>query len=633
MRRVAIAFFYDADGIVDDYMTYFIKSLKPFVERTVFVSNGKLQPQSLKKVKKIVPEIIERENEGLDVGGYKAGLDYIGFDELKKYDEVILYNHTIFGPFYPFSEMFNEMEKRDVDFWGITAHKAVANAFFGGAVPYHIQSHFIAIRNTIISKPIFEEYWRNLPPINSYADSVQYHEGRFTKYFEDLGFTHSVYMDDNNLQSLYPILEQVDKCIEERCPIIKRRSFFHDPLRVDWMAMNFPRALRIIKKTSDYDMGLAWKNIVRTVKPRELTANSARLSILSDKPNKSTNHKIKLKIGVFIHLYYIDELDFIKKYISNINCDFDLFISTSDKKNAKIIKKYFDKNICFKKLTIRVVEQNRGRDMSSLFITFRDILLSDKYDVACRLHSKKTPQCSASQSAYFIEHLFDNLLASKSYVDNLLNLFKKDPNLGLVMPPIIHIGFGTLGFSWYSNKPKVEEVCKKLDIKVPLDDNTPVAPYGTMFWFRPKALRKLFEYKWKWEDFNAEPNHVDGGLAHALERTIAYAAHDAGYYSQHVLSTTEAPYNYVMLEYKLQKLMAYLPSARLSDDIGILNMQRSSEAAAQYNQTLASIHIGSRKAYKNLKVALKIYRTEAIRSFIKSIKRLFRRKNALNKAK
>lgn len=626
MRRVAIAFFYDADGIVDDYMIYLIKSLKPFVERTVFVSNGKLQPQSLKKVKKIVPEIIERENKELDVGGYKAGLDYIGFDELKKYDEVILYNHTIFGPFYPFLEMFNEMEKRNVDFWGITAHKALAQAFFGGPAPYHIQSHFIAIRNTIISKSIFEEYWRNLPPINSYRDSVQYHEIRFTKYFSDLGFKHSVYMDDNKFQSLHPILEQVDKCIEERCPIIKRRSFFHDPIHVDCMAMNFPLALRVIEKTSDYDMELAWKNIVRTVKPREFTANSARLSILSDKSNENANRKIKLKIGVFIHLYYVNELDFIKKYISNINSKFDLFISTSNEENAKIIKKYFKKNLCYKKLTIRIVEQNRGRDMSSLFITFRDILLSDKYDVACRLHSKKSPQCSASQSAYFIEHLFENLLGSKSYVDNLLNLFQKDPNLGLVMPPIIHIGFGTLGFSWYSNKPKVEEICKKLHINVPLDDNTPVAPYGTMFWFRPKALHKLFEYKWNWEDFNAEPNHVDGGLAHALERTIAYTTHDAGYYSQHVLSTTEAPYNYVMLEYKLQKLMSYMPSPLAYEDIKYLDLQKSGEVSAQNTQMQVLHHIGSRKAYKNLRVALKIYRTEAIHSFIKSIKRLFRPK-------
>lgn len=626
MKRVAIAFFHDADGIVDDYMIYLIKSLKPFVERTVFVSNGKLQPQSLKKVKEVVPEIIERENQGLDVGGYKAGLDYIGFDELKKYDEVILYNHTIFGPFYPFSEMFNEMEKRNVDFWGITAHKAETQVFFGGSVPYHIQSHFIAIRNTITSKPNFEDYWRNLPPINSYADSVQYHEGRFTKYFEDLGFKHSVYLDDDKLQSHHPILEQVDKCLEERCPIIKRRSFFHDPLRVDWKAINFPRALRIIEKTSDYDMGLAWKNIIRTVKPRELTANSARLSILSDKSNEVSNNSIKLKIGVFIHLYYVDELDFIKKYITNIPCDFDLFISTSDENNAEIIKKYFKNNICYKKLTIRVVEQNRGRDMSALFITFRDILLSDKYDVACRLHSKKTPQCFPSQSAYFIEHLFENLLGSKSYVDNLLNLFQKDPNLGLVMPPVIHIGFGTLGFSWYTNKPKVEEICKKLHINVPLDDNTPVAPYGTMFWFRPKALRKLFEYKWNWEDFNAEPNHVDGGLAHALERTIAYATHDASYYSQHVLSTKEAPYNYVMLEYKLQKLMSYMPTPLLHNDIYFLDLQKNSEAAAQNNQPPELLHIGSRKAYKNLKIALKIYRAEAIHSFIKSVKRLFRHK-------
>ena len=49
---------------------------------------------------------------------------------------------------------------------------------------------------------------------------------------------------------------------------------------------------------------------------------------------------------------------------------------------------------------------------------------------------------------------------------------------------------------------------------VPLDDHTPMAPYGTMYWFRTDALLRMFEWTWRWEDYNAEPHHIDGGLAH-----------------------------------------------------------------------------------------------------------------------
>jgi rhamnosyltransferase len=80
-----------------------------------------------------------------------------------------------------------------------------------------------------------------------------------------------------------------------------------------------------------------------------------------------------------------------------------------------------------------------------------------------------------------------------------------------------------------------------------------------MFWFRPKALKKLFQHPWKWSDFNQEPHHVDGGLAHALERVIAYVAQDAGYATFQVSNAELAEQNYTMLEWKLQTLLAALP--------------------------------------------------------------------------
>src|SRR5690606_7372722 len=108
------------------------------------------------------------------------------------------------------------------------------------------------------------------------------------------------------------------------------------------------------------------------------------------------------------------------------------------------------------------------------------------------------------------------------------------------------------------NRAIVEQLASELAFNVRLDCCTPVAPYGTMFWFRPRALRKLFERRWQWEDFNAEPNHVDGGLAHALERLIGYAAIDAGYVCRHIASVQLAAQNYVSLEWKLQLLLARL---------------------------------------------------------------------------
>ena len=116
-----------------------------------------------------------------------------------------------------------------------------------------------------------------------------------------------------------------------------------------------------------------------------------------------------------------------------------------------------------------------------------------------------------------------------------------------------------MGHAWYANKERALELKEKLNLNIPFDNDTPVGAFGTMFWFRPKALEKLFAHPWKWTDYNAEPNHVDGGLAHVQERLICYVAQDAGYITEQVLSSHLASWNYAMMEYKLQKFRSLLP--------------------------------------------------------------------------
>ena len=65
----------------------------------------------------------------------------------------------------------------------------------------------------------------------------------------------------------------------------------------------------------------------------------------------------------------------------------------------------------------------------------------------------------------------------------------------------------------------------------------PIAPLGTMFWFRPSALKKLFEHPWTYEDFPAEPTGMlDGNILHAIERVYPFVAQASGYYSGWLLS-------------------------------------------------------------------------------------------------
>jgi lipopolysaccharide biosynthesis protein len=565
MRRVCIFFFYDPAGIVDDYVVFFLGKLGEFAERTIFISNGPLARDSEIKLRDVVGEVVLRPNVGFDSMAYKEGLERIEYNRAGLYDEVLMVNYTCYGPVYPFSELFKEMDSRDCDFWGVTAHgEMTPNPLTGaGTLPYHLNSNFIAVRAEMLGSLSFRHYWDTIDVPSSYTEAVLNHEARFTEHFTNLGYKASCYLNKRSYGTPYPLVFDLDETLIDRNPLIKRKNFFYDPSVFEANAVDLPRALSILAKTSDYDPELIWRNAIRQAELRTLNTNAALTSVLPDvrlKQNASMGDFGA--IAVCVHVYYTDMLEEIFALTDTIPVPYD-FIATTDTETKKaVIEDALAGRDKIRNVIVRIVEQNRGRDMSALFITCRDLFLDDRYSLVCRLHSKKSPQVASGQANLFKRHMFENLLNSEGYTTNVLDMFHEKPWVGVAVPPVIHISYPTMGHSWFANREKAEEIKKLLDLKVPFDPDTPIAAYGTMSWFRPRALRKMFAHQWKWTDYSAEPHHVDGGLAHVQERMICYVAQDAGYTTQQIMSSHLAGWNYAMIEYKLQKLLATLPFAR-----------------------------------------------------------------------
>lgn len=560
MKRLGISFFYDNDGILDDYMIVMLKAFRPFIDRIVFVVNGKLTAESEAKVAPHVDEIVRRDNTGFDVWAYKAGLEHVGYDKLGDYDEVLLFNHTFFAPIYPFSEMFGTMDKRACDFWGITAHRAAPATDIDPAVPYHLNSHFFAVRKSMAASQDFADYWRNMVPIRSYEESILLHELKFTNHFKALGYKDDVYMDPGEFGTDYGAFFSIDDMVLARSPILKRRPFFHDPMFLEEQAIDLARAVRLVEKHSDYDMSLVWQNIYRTTQLRIASTNASLLKILPDQRIKSARAaKNYGRVAVCVHAYYDDLIEEILDYTAAFPVEYDFIVTTDTEEKKKKIEAAAKKRKGIGKVIVRVPEQWRGRDMGALLVCCYDLFAEDNYDIVCRLHTKKSPQVKSTQGNLFKRHMLENTVNSAGFITNILDMFADNPKLGLVMPPVIHISYPTLGHAWFVNKERTQAAAKVCNIDVPFDGMPPVATYGGMFWFRPKAIRKLFA-GWKYEDFEGEPHPTDGGLAHALERLVAYAAQDSGYLVLQVLSPDQASLNYTMLEYKMHALCGHLPT-------------------------------------------------------------------------
>ena len=232
MRRLCIYFFYDNEGIVDEYVLDCLKDLSLNVTDTLFVSNGILRPESKKKLAQIKSvKVVERPNVGFDVWAYKNGIDTLGWDVISSYDEVIFMNFTIVGPLYPLKEMFDVMDARPVDFWGINVHSGEDydpwNIMPDGYIPKHLQSHFIAVRRPMLESKEFQTYWNKMRKINSYQEAIGYHEAIFTDTFENHGFAWDSYVDTTDLEhkTSYPLLFMPTEVIKNRrSPFFKRKA-------------------------------------------------------------------------------------------------------------------------------------------------------------------------------------------------------------------------------------------------------------------------------------------------------------------------------------------------------------------------------------------------------------------------
>ncbi|HGG8857748.1 TPA: rhamnan synthesis F family protein [Enterobacter roggenkampii] len=271
INRLLVYFFWDADGIVDDYVLHSIKALGEHSSQIIVVVNGEVNPLGYRKLRSVSNQLIIRENIGLDAGAYKAVFDHVGYDYLSSFEEVLVTNFTLFGPVFSLSSFFSKMDSTPCDFWGLAGYNEKVK---GQSDIEHLQSYFVAYRQSLTSTQDFRNYWQQLPKIESYLDSVNLHELAQTPYFSSRGYTFASFSPSEKYSNISPynfVISCADRVlIEDNCPFIKRRALFFVNGYFE-QGSNIHKIAHItnfIKCHTDYDINLMLENIERTQLPK-----------------------------------------------------------------------------------------------------------------------------------------------------------------------------------------------------------------------------------------------------------------------------------------------------------------------------------------------------------------------------
>jgi lipopolysaccharide biosynthesis protein len=270
-------------------------------------------------------------------------------------------------------------------------------------------------------------------------------------------------------------------------------------------------------------------------------SDEATLDASSDAP-------LRPRIAVVLHLFYIDLWDEIACYLENVGEPFDLFVSLCSQTQYGVEERI---RSTYPHATIRVFE-NRGRDIGPLLEFLREPGLRE-YELVCKIHSKKSPH--RLDGGRWRGDLLHRVLGSRETVAEIIDVFEKDPRLGL-LGPISSLDRSEE--SWGSNRKRMMELAERMG--VPSKELRLSFFAGSMFWFRPAAFEPLCQLGLGIDDFEPEQGELDGHLHHALERLFPVAARAAGYGKRAFESEALAPLHGTRIgERRLKIISFYLP--------------------------------------------------------------------------
>lgn len=195
-RRLVLFAHHDPDDDVAPYVRVHLDALRALAARVVLVTTAPLSPRTAASLLGPCDHVRLRGNAGYDFAGWAEAL---AAEDLDAFDEVVLTNSSVVGPLRLLQEVFDEMDRRDVDWWGLVEAPSPAR---------HVQSWFLVFRRAAHRHPAFARFFRSVLPYRDKAQVVLSYELGLTKFLDENGLRRGALLPHDEVRrrapSLYP---------------------------------------------------------------------------------------------------------------------------------------------------------------------------------------------------------------------------------------------------------------------------------------------------------------------------------------------------------------------------------------------------------------------------------------------
>lgn len=530
-----------------------LAALKDVAERIVVVHGYEMDRQSERALEEIVGPMVRVPQAEFSPSWYDVALRDAEIST-SDIDEVVFTGDAVLGPVGDLDGVLARMADRGADLWQLVENRGgPPEAFPLEGFPERASPWvWTTVGRQMIESQAWAEYW-SLPrtPGQELRQEID-----IVSHFAQRGFTTGFAFEAADFPSNNPSLHDSGLLLEAGCPFVSKAVFQSYPPFLDRQAI-LGREVAEAMSAHGYSSDLVWEALVRSTPPKTLNTNASMLEIL-DGAGEEYDPTRPFRVAVVARVTAFEDVDELLLRIGYLPEPFDVYVTTSDGTSAAALERRLEAQIEPRvgRFEVRVTPLNRGRDMSDFFVGCRDVLRPGRYDLVVKLHARRVWRKTVNRRRYFRRYQFENLLASPGYARSVLALFQAEPGLGAVFPPMMHIGYSTMGRGWAELYPAAEKVCDMLGITVPLDRVSPLAPYGGMWIGRPEALRPLSDHAWSFADYGFEKRGKLGRLAHLQERLITAAAAQCGFHVRTVLNPEHAAISHTALEFKVDELFS-----------------------------------------------------------------------------
>jgi lipopolysaccharide biosynthesis protein len=536
----------------DRSVIHALRALRPFASRLVVVHPGDLEGSCRAELMEIADETVAGPGDHFSTSGYALALERLG--PLDAVDEIVLTGDAWFGPVRDIEPVLTRMNSTGADFWNMVENaRGVRESFPEQGFAAIAQPwQWVAARPSLFRTPAWREYWAQ--ERSEHEQLTQ--EVDFTRHFRAERFAGGEAFSVAEFTSDDAALFASEELLDAGYPFVDRAVFTSYPAYLDRNGV-LGREVAQTMGEYGYPLDLLWENLARTTAPKTIYANAGMLEVLPEVATKYDPEKPQ-RIAAIVHITDLNGTDEILKRLEHLPAPLDVYVTTTEGTSGAILEQRLEKWVAGTERVyeVRVTPASFGRDMSDFFVAFRDVLRSDRYDLVVKLHSRHAWWKTVNRRRYFRRYQLENLLSSEGYAHNVIGMFQAEPGLGLVFPPMINIGYSTMGNGWSYLREPAEILAQRLGITVPFDSVSPLAPYGGMWVARPEALRLLVDVGWRFDDYSRKNDRKYRSLARLQERMVTYAAGELGYHSRTVMNAEHASISHTAVDYKLDQFLS-----------------------------------------------------------------------------